>query len=102
MQQKMNGRNFFPAIHSSIFSSTIVVLLTRDFIKPILVAFAIATPITYYLLNQWLQDYAFRTDVTFWMFLIPCFLILAIAMITVSIQTIRAASANPVKSLRTE
>jgi len=82
--------------------SAIVVLLTRDFVKPILIAFAIATPVTYYLLNQWLQNYAFRTDVTVWMFFIPCFVILAIAVITVSTQTIRAASANPVKSLRTE
>ncbi|HVG16489.1 MAG TPA: FtsX-like permease family protein, partial [Chitinophagaceae bacterium] len=82
--------------------SAIVVLLTRDFIKPVLIAFAIATPITYYLLQQWLQNYAFKTDVTFWMFLIPCLLILLIAMITVSTQTVRAASVNPVKSLRTE
>jgi putative ABC transport system permease protein len=82
--------------------SAIVVLLTRDFIKPILIAFAIATPITYYLLKQWLENYAFRMDVSFWMFFIPCFAILLIAMITVSTQTIRAASANPVKSLRTE
>jgi putative ABC transport system permease protein len=82
--------------------SSIVVLLTRDFIKPILIAFAIATPITYYLLIQWLQNYAFKTDVTFWMFLIPCLLILLIAVVTVSTQTIRAASASPVKSLRTE
>ncbi|HEY0041518.1 MAG TPA: FtsX-like permease family protein, partial [Flavisolibacter sp.] len=82
--------------------SSIVVLLTRDFIKPILIAFAIATPITYYLLMQWLQNYAFKIDVTFWMFLIPCLLILLIAMITVSTQTIKAASASPVKNLRTE
>lgn len=82
--------------------STIVVLLTRDFVKPILIAFAIATPITYYLLNQWLENYAFRTDVTFWMFFIPCLVILLIALITVSTQTIKAASSNPVKSLRTE
>jgi len=82
--------------------SSIVVLLTRDFVKPILIAFAIATPITYYLLKQWLENYAFRTDVTFWMFFIPCLVILLIAMITVSTQTVRAASANPVKSLRTE
>ncbi|HYO21051.1 MAG TPA: ABC transporter permease, partial [Flavisolibacter sp.] len=82
--------------------SSIVVLLTRDFLKPILVAFTIATPITYYLLVQWLQNYAFKTNITLWMFLIPCLVILIIAMLTVSTQTIRAASANPVKSLRTE
>jgi putative ABC transport system permease protein len=51
---------------------------------------------------QWLQNYAFKTDMTFWMFLIPCLLILLIAVVTVSTQTIKAASANPVKSLRTE
>jgi putative ABC transport system permease protein len=76
--------------------------LTRDFIKPVLVAFLIACPVTYYLLNEWLQNYAFQTDITVGMFLLPALIIVVIALATISIQTIRAASANPVKSLRTE
>lgn len=81
---------------------SILLLLTKDFIKPILVAFAIATPISYYLIVQWLQNYAFQTGITVWMFLLPALLILTIALITITTQTVRAASANPVKNLRTE
>ncbi len=82
--------------------SAILLLLTKDFIKPILVAFAIALPVTYYLLVQWLQHYAFQTSITVWMFLLPAVLILTIALITISTQTVKAASANPIKNLRTE
>ena len=82
--------------------TSILFLLTRDFIKPVLIAFIIASPITYYLLKEWLQGYAFQTDITIWMFVLPAMIIMVVAMITISIQTIKAASANPVKSLRTE
>jgi putative ABC transport system permease protein len=82
--------------------STIVILLTRDFIKPVLLAFAIASPLTYFLFNQWLQNYAFKSPVSPWMFILPALLILLVAILTVSLQTIKAATANPVKSLRTE
>jgi putative ABC transport system permease protein len=77
-------------------------LLTKDFIKPILISYAIAIPVTYYLLIQWLSNYAFQTDINGWMFILPALLILSIAILTISTQTIRAASANPVKNLRTE
>jgi putative ABC transport system permease protein len=80
----------------------ILVLLTKDFIKPVIVAFAIATPITYYLLNKWLEGYAFRASVNFWMFIVPAILILSVAILTITTQTLKAASANPVDSLRTE
>jgi putative ABC transport system permease protein len=53
-------------------------------------------------LKEWLQGYAFQTDITIWMFVLPAMIIMVVAMITISIQTIKAASANPVKSLRTE
>jgi putative ABC transport system permease protein len=82
--------------------SAILILLTRDFIKPILVAFAISTPVTYYLLVQWLQNYAFKITITPWLFVLPALVILLIAIATISTQTIKAASANPVKNLRTE
>jgi putative ABC transport system permease protein len=82
--------------------SNILLLLTKDFIKPILIAFAIAAPVTYYLLQQWLQDYAFKITISPWMFILPALVILVLALITISTQTIKVASANPVKSLRTE
>ncbi|HVG12368.1 MAG TPA: FtsX-like permease family protein, partial [Flavisolibacter sp.] len=80
----------------------ILLLLTKDFIKPILISFAIAAPITYYLIYQWLQDYAFKIDISAWMFILPALAILVLALVTISTQTIKVASANPVKSLRTE
>jgi putative ABC transport system permease protein len=82
--------------------ASILVLLTKDFLKPILLSFAIAIPVTYYLLQQWLQNYAFKTNITAWIFILPALLILVVAMVTISIQTIKTASANPVKNLRTE
>jgi len=82
--------------------SNILLLLTKDFIKPILISFAVAAPITYYLINQWLQDYAFKINISAWMFILPALVILLFALITISTQTIKVASANPVKSLRTE
>ena len=82
--------------------TSILLLLTKDFLKPILVSYLIAIPVTYYLLIQWLQNYAFKTSITVWMFVLPALIILLIAIVTISTQTIKAASANPVKNLRTE
>jgi putative ABC transport system permease protein len=82
--------------------SNILLLLTKDFIKPILISFAIAAPITYYLIHQWLQDYAFKINISPWMFILPGLVILVLALVTISTQTIKVASANPVKNLRTE
>lgn len=80
----------------------ILLLLSKDFIKLILISFAIAAPVTYYLIISWLSDYAFRIDLSLWMFVLPALCILSIALITISMQTVKAAGANPVKSLRTE
>ncbi|HEY4061533.1 MAG TPA: ABC transporter permease [Puia sp.] len=82
--------------------SSILLLLTKDFIRPVLIAFVIAIPITWYLLKKWLDNYAFRITISPWLFILPGLLILAIAILAVSTQTLRAASANPSKSLRTE
>jgi putative ABC transport system permease protein len=82
--------------------SNILLLLTKNFIRPILVSFAIATPVTYYLLTRWLEDYAFKIDISPWLFILPALLILVLALVTISMQTVRVANANPVKSLRTE
>lgn len=82
--------------------SKLLLLLTKDFIKPVLISFVIAIPITYYLLNKWLENYAFKINISALMFILPALLILIIAVITISTQTLKAANANPVKSLRTE
>jgi putative ABC transport system permease protein len=81
---------------------SLLVLLTKDFIRPVLISFLIAIPLTYFLLQKWLENYAFRTSISPWMFIIPIMLILAVALLTISTQTLRAASANPARSLRTE
>jgi len=81
---------------------SILLLLTRDFIRPVLISFLIAVPVTWYLLQKWLENYAFRITIGPWMFILPGLLILVIALLTISTQTMKAASANPAKSLRTE
>jgi putative ABC transport system permease protein len=81
---------------------SILLLLTRDFIRPVLISFLIAVPVTFYLLQKWLQNYAFRIPIGPWMFILPALLILVIALLTISTTTMKAASANPANSLRTE
>lgn len=78
------------------------ILLARDFMKLILLANVIACPIAYYMMNGWLQDFAFRIDWSYRFFLLGGALIFVISVLTMSYQTIRAARANPVEALRTE
>jgi len=80
----------------------IVQLLSKDFMKLVLIALVIASPMAWYFMNNWLKDFAYRIEITWWTFLIAGGAALLIALITVSFQSIRAAMANPVKSLRTE
>ena len=82
--------------------SQVVALLSRDFLVLVLVAFVIATPIAWYAMNEWLQDFAYRIEISWWIFALAGVLALLIALLTVSYQAIRAALANPVKSLRSE
>jgi putative ABC transport system permease protein len=81
---------------------SLLVLLTKDFIRPVLISFLVAIPLTWFLLQKWLENYAFRVPITAWMFILPIVLILATAILTISTQTLRAASANPARSLHTE
>jgi len=81
---------------------SLLVLLTKDFIRPVLISFLVAVPLTYFLLQKWLENYAFRVSISPWMFIVPILLILAVALLTISTQTLRAASTNPARSLRTE
>ncbi len=80
----------------------IVRLLSKDFLKLVMIAFIIAIPIVWWAMNQWLEGFAYRIQVSWWMFALAGLIAFAIAIITVSSQAIRAAIANPVKSLRTE
>lgn len=82
--------------------SNIVFLLSKEFIKWVLIANVIAWPIAYILLNYWLNDYAYRISIAWWVFLIATILTILIAIITVSYQSIKAAIANPVNSLKYE
>lgn len=80
----------------------ILIMLTKDFTKWILFANIIAWPVAYFAMNQWLQNFAYRIDMSWWMFALAGGIALVIALLTVSWQAIRAAVANPVESLRYE
>ncbi|HEY0679355.1 MAG TPA: FtsX-like permease family protein, partial [Chitinophagaceae bacterium] len=80
----------------------IVKLLSKDFLKLVIIAFIVAIPVAWYFMHKWLQDFAYRVDISWWIFLMAGFVALMIAMLTVSFQAIKAAMANPIKSLRTE
>jgi len=80
----------------------IVALLSKDFLKLVLVSFLIASPVAWMVMHNWLASYSYRVNISIWVFVIAGCMSAAIAFITVSFQAIKAAIANPVKSLRTE
>ncbi len=82
--------------------TTIVKLLSKDFLKLVGIAIVIAIPIAWWGMNNWLQDYAYRIEINWWVFIIAGVAAILIALATVSFQAIRAAIANPVDSLKTE
>jgi putative ABC transport system permease protein len=82
--------------------SNIISLLSIEFLKLVLIAFIIATPIAWFFMNKWLRDFAYRTNLAWWMFVFAGVAAVVIAFGTISFQAIKAAIANPVKSLRTE
>jgi putative ABC transport system permease protein len=82
--------------------SNIVALLSKDFIKLVIIAFVIASPVAWYIMHNWLQDFAYRIHISWWIFLGAGLLAVVIALGTISFQAIKAAVANPVKSLRSE
>ncbi len=80
----------------------IIGLLSKDFIKLIFISFIIAFPLGYFLMEQWLQDFAYRIEIKWWVFLLAAFLTTLIALLTIGFKSFKAATANPIKSLRTE
>jgi len=77
-------------------------MLARDFIRLVLLAFVVATPIAWFFLNRWLRDFSYRISIGWWVFPVAGMLTLLIALLTICVQTIKAAIANPVESLRSE
>ncbi|MBC7776823.1 MAG: ABC transporter permease [Phycisphaerae bacterium] len=82
--------------------ASITRLLASDFLKLVLIAIFIASPVAYYFMQRWLADFAYRIDIQWWMFVVAALAAVFVAILTVGIQSIRAALANPVESLRSE
>ncbi|RYF52478.1 MAG: FtsX-like permease family protein, partial [Cytophagaceae bacterium] len=82
--------------------ASIVTLLSQDLLKLVLIAILLASPIAWYAMSWWLQDFAYKIDIEWWMFALAGTLAVAIALLTVSFQSVKAALMNPVKSLRSE
>jgi putative ABC transport system permease protein len=83
-------------------TSQIMYMITTDFTKSVIIAFAIACPVAWYAMHKWLQSFAYKTELSLWIFVLAGFLAVAVAFITVSYQSWRAASKNPVEALRYE
>lgn len=80
----------------------VVLLLSKEFLVMVIIAFVIAVPVTWFAMNKWLQEFAYRINISWFTFIASGIIALLIALITVSFQSVKAAIANPVKSLRTE
>lgn len=80
----------------------VVALLSKDFLKPVLLAIVLASPLAWYVMNRWLQEFAYKIDIAWWMFALAGCMALGIALLTVSFQSLKAALVNPVQSLRSE
>jgi putative ABC transport system permease protein len=82
--------------------SNIIELLSKDFLKLVLISALIAFPVAWYAMHNWLQDFAYRLPISWWIYAVAGIAAALVALITISFQAIKAAVANPVKSLRTE
>jgi putative ABC transport system permease protein len=82
--------------------TSIVTLLSKDLMKLVVIATLIASPLAWYGMSKWLQSFAYRVDINWWIFAVAGILAVIIAFVTVSVQSIRAANANPAKSLKSE
>ena len=80
----------------------IVAMLNKDFVKWVAVAFVIAAPIAYYAMHRWLENFAYKIALSWWIFALVGLVILGVALLTVSLQTLRSARKNPIEALRYE
>lgn len=99
-EQKTKEIGIRKVLGASVLSITS--FLSGDFIKLVMISFVIASPVAWYIMHKWLEDYAYRINISWWIFVVAGVLALLIALFTVCFQAIKAAIANPVKSLRTE
>ena len=83
-------------------SRDITAMLSTEFLKLVGIAIIISFPLTWFAMSKWLQDFAYRIDIQWWVFIVAGIVALLIAFITISFQAVKAAIANPVKSLRSE
>ena len=81
---------------------SITKLLSKDFLVLVLIALVIASPIAYYAMHSWLQDFAYRIEISWWVFVLAGVLAVLVALLTVGFQAVKAAVMNPIKSLKTE
>ena len=99
-EQKTKEIGIRKVLGASVY--TITSLITRDFLKLILIGVVIGTPISWYFMSKWLADYEYRIDMPWWVFGLTAVLVIGISLLTVSFESIKAAIANPIKSLRSE
>jgi putative ABC transport system permease protein len=83
-------------------TKSVVYILSKDFLALVLISFVLAVPVTWWIMHSWLQDFAYRISIGWWVFIAAGLLAILIALITISFQAVKAAIANPVKSLRNE
>ena len=83
-------------------ASNLIGLLSKDFLKLVIIALIFAVPVAWFAMDKWLQGFAYRINIHWWVFMIAAIITVFIAWITISAQAFKAAAANPVKSLRTE
>jgi putative ABC transport system permease protein len=83
-------------------SFDIIIFLSKDFFKMMGIAFCIASPFVWWAMHQWLQEFAYRIDISWWMFFVAAFVVFFITIVTIFFQAARAAVINPVEMIRTE
>ena len=83
-------------------TANLMILLSKDFVKTVLISVVIGIPITYFLVKNWLASYASRIELSWWLFAVPAALVLVLVIISISGKTIATALANPVDALRSE